>query len=619
MYSTLLFNDKLNNSTELEQGVSDAIMIPNVALIVFSIFFISYAHSSFIKARKKEFGLFMTLGMSISDIRKIILVENGLIAIASIVFGVLSGTIFSRLFYLFIMRVIGVLGVPFQVGVKNYIFSISIFTVIFAFAVMVTIIVTSRFEIIRLIKEDKVSEKNKISSLILALIGIVMLTGSMIYLYFNFNKNPDNDGELLLRCTIYCVIGLYITISQLGSSLLNLTKKNSKIYYNKLLLISGLNYKFKQTKRIMFIIAVLVMVTIFYSGFCLNLMLSAEKAATVDNPYDIAFVQTSTKNNISEEQFNNIINTQENPVTKQESIEYISYLDQYNNRTTIISDEQLNKATNRKFDITKGNYLRLIPLELMTKEKQDLYLGNLHAEDAIILNLNNEDYKYIIQGNVFKILFNKMNYYYGQLIIINREDYRAIKDQQGIEIGKIQLISFKDWKKTKGIVSELDVTMKSYNETTPKINELEPENVYKVASKIETYNYNKQGGTLMFYLITFIGIFFFIASCVILFLRLFSEIDNDKTKYKKFYKLGITEKEIRNNIASELRVLFFIAPIIGIAIAFIYTNVFFKSSEFAFNAFICDLVISGIYLCFQTFYYFVSKKMYGNEIIKSLE
>jgi ABC-type antimicrobial peptide transport system permease subunit len=279
----------------------------------------------------------------------------------------------------------------------------------------------------------------------------------------------------------------------------------------------------------------------------------------------------------------------------------------------------LNKATNRKFDITKGNYLRLIPLELMTKEKQDLYLGNLHAEDAIILNLNNEDYKYIIQGNVFKILFNKMNYYYGQLIIINREDYRAIKDQQGIEIGKIQLISFKDWKKTKGIVSELDVTMKSYNETTPKINELEPENVYKVASKIETYNYNKQGGTLMFYLITFIGIFFFIASCVILFLRLFSEIDNDKTKYKKFYKLGITEKEIRNNIASELRVLFFIAPIIGIAIAFIYTNVFFKSSEFAFNAFICDLVISGIYLCFQTFYYFVSKKMYGNEIIKSLE
>lgn len=396
MYSTLLFNDKLNNSTELEQGVSNIIMIPNVALIVFSIFFISYAHSSFIKARKKEFGLFMTLGMSIRDIRKIILVENGLIAIASIVFGVLSGTIFSRLFFLFIMRVINVLGVPFHVGFKNYIFSIAIFTVIFAFAVMVTIIVTSRFEIIRLIKEDRVSEKNKISSPIFALIGIVMLTGSMIYLYFNFNKNPDNDGELLLRCTIYCVIGLYITISQLGSSLLNLTKKNSKIYYNKLLLISGLNYKFKQTKRIMFIIAVLVMVTIFYSGHCLNLMLSAEKAAVVDNPYDIAFVQTPNKNNISEEQLNNLINTQENPVTKQESIEYISYLDQYNNRTTMISDEQLNKATNRKFDIIKGNYLRLIPLKLVTKEEKDLYIKSHYVIDDITLNLNNEEYKYKI-------------------------------------------------------------------------------------------------------------------------------------------------------------------------------------------------------------------------------
>lgn len=622
MYSTLLFNDKLNNSTELEKGVSSAIIIPNVALIVFSIFFISYAHSSFIKARKKEFGLFMNLGMSISDIRKIILVENGVIAIASIVLGVLSGTIFSRLFFLFIMRVIDVVGVPFHVEFINYIFSIGVFSAIFILTILVTIIVTSRYEIINLLKVNRVSGKNKISSPIVGVIGIVMLTGSMIFLYANFNIKPNKDGELLLMCTIYCVIGLYITISQLGSSILNLTKKHSKVYYDKLLLITSLNYKFKQTKKIMFIIAVLVMVTIFYSGFCLNLMLLAERTATEANPYDIAFVQTPNKNNISQEQLNNLINTKENPVTRHENLEYINYFDisKYNEGIIIISEEQLNKVSNRTFNISRGNYFRLIPFDLITKEEKDSYIENNFIEDDITLNLSNEVFIYKVQGNVFGTLFNNLNYLHGRLIIINNEDYRLLKNKnKGIEIGRIHLINFKDWKKTKGIVSELDQAMKTYNETTSKINESEPaEYIFKVAAKIESYNYNKQGGALMFYLVTFIGIFFFIASCVILFLRLYSEIENEKRDYKKLYKLGITEKEIRKNIARELRVLFFVAPIIGMVIAFIYTSVLYKNSELVFSAYLSNLIVSGIYLCFQSFYYLVSKRMYGNEIIESL-
>ena len=60
MFSTLLFNEGLNHSAELEKSLNDAVIIPTVALLVFSIFFISYAHSTFIIGRKKEFGLLMT-------------------------------------------------------------------------------------------------------------------------------------------------------------------------------------------------------------------------------------------------------------------------------------------------------------------------------------------------------------------------------------------------------------------------------------------------------------------------------------------------------------------------------------------------------------------------------
>ena len=99
MYSTLMFNDKLSNSDQLAKGALDTLKIPSVSLGLFSIVFISYAHSTFIRGRKKEFGLFMNLGMSISDIRKIILYENILIGVAAIILGIISGLVFSRLFF----------------------------------------------------------------------------------------------------------------------------------------------------------------------------------------------------------------------------------------------------------------------------------------------------------------------------------------------------------------------------------------------------------------------------------------------------------------------------------------------------------------------------------------
>ena len=613
MYSTLLFNDKLTNSTELEKGVSDIIIIPNIALIVFSIFFISYAHSTFIKGRKKEFGLFMNLGMSISDIRKLILVENGLIAITSIVFGILSGTILSRLFFLFIMNIIDVVGVSYHISFINYIFSIGVFGLIFAIAVITTIIVTSRFQLVNLLKVNRVSGKNRVSSPIIGIIGMTILVGALILLYISFN---DIDGRLLLWLTILCVIGLYITISQLGSSILNLTKKRSKVYYNNLLLTTSLNYKFKQTKKIMFIIAVLVMVTIFYSGHCLNLMLSAERSATEANPYDVAFVQTQSKNNITSDEINNLANTMRNPVVKHISLEFINLND--TEHTIIISDEQLNQVTDSKLDIRSGSCVRLIQNIWLTKEEKDIY--NKNTGD-ISLSVGNKVFNYKIKENVFEIYFNSLNYlnyFNSRLIVINNEDYRSLKNER-TETGKIQLINFSDWKETKAIVSELNRAMKAYNITTPKVSGFESEEYYfKIATKIEPYNYNKQGGAIMVYLLTFLGIFFFIATCVILFLRIYSEIENEKEKYKKLYKLGITEREIRKNIARELRVLYFVAPIIGILIAFAYTTIFYKNSEIIKYAYLSDFIISGIYLSFQLCYYFASNKKYGDEIFDSL-
>ena len=94
--------------SNINYAITGNMVAPGVMVILFCTFFIFYAQNSFIKFRKKEFGLFMVLGMTIQNIQRIIFLENGLIAIISLITGLVSGTIFSKLFYLVIIKIIEV-------------------------------------------------------------------------------------------------------------------------------------------------------------------------------------------------------------------------------------------------------------------------------------------------------------------------------------------------------------------------------------------------------------------------------------------------------------------------------------------------------------------------------
>ncbi|WP_029326402.1 FtsX-like permease family protein [Bacillus sp. m3-13] len=86
MYSTIYFNEAIEE-VKVVEGIRDILTIPGVGLVLFTVFFITYAHRIFTRRRKKEFGLLMTLGMSKRDIARLLLLENALIATASIVTG----------------------------------------------------------------------------------------------------------------------------------------------------------------------------------------------------------------------------------------------------------------------------------------------------------------------------------------------------------------------------------------------------------------------------------------------------------------------------------------------------------------------------------------------------
>src|SRR5690625_497393 len=130
MFMTVYFNEQLVALKEIE-GTQSLLAIPGAALIVFTVFFISYAHQIFMKKRRSEFGLLMTLGMTKRDISKLVLIENSIIAVIALVIGIGAGTIFSQFFFWLLLKGTGIQEVAFHLNAAMFIYSIGSFMVVF--------------------------------------------------------------------------------------------------------------------------------------------------------------------------------------------------------------------------------------------------------------------------------------------------------------------------------------------------------------------------------------------------------------------------------------------------------------------------------------------------------
>lgn len=114
----LYTNPDFNDPYQVNGMVSGNLYAPFLVMRVFAVLFIVYAQMAFLKFRKSDFGLLMVLGMTSHNIRKIILLENSMIALASILTGLGAGSVFSGLFFFIISLFVNIGAVLFHLHWK---------------------------------------------------------------------------------------------------------------------------------------------------------------------------------------------------------------------------------------------------------------------------------------------------------------------------------------------------------------------------------------------------------------------------------------------------------------------------------------------------------------------
>lgn len=163
------------------QALSDILSGLSVFVVIILGFLVVYANRFLIRRRKREFGIYLTLGMDTRHVSWIVVMETLVVGVVALAVGLLLGIGLSQV----MMYVTAGL---FEATIQGFVFAFSpsaclstmaCFAGIFLVTIVFNVTTVNRYKLIDLINADKVSEKVRLRSLplsvVLFLVSLVLI------------------------------------------------------------------------------------------------------------------------------------------------------------------------------------------------------------------------------------------------------------------------------------------------------------------------------------------------------------------------------------------------------------------------------------------------------------
>ncbi len=212
------------------QAMGMVLSMGSVVMGIFSAIFLFYTNSFLIKRRKKEFGLYNILGLGKGQIARILVRETILVYLISEVLGLGMGILFSKLAEMLAVKMLR--------GGITYSFSINFYAVIVAlilFAVIfVCILINSLRQLffsrpIELLHSENTGERPPRTNIPMAAIGIMLL--GLAYFIAVTVKDPVAAIPLFWLAVIMVIIATYLLFITGSVVLCRIMQKNKEYYY----------------------------------------------------------------------------------------------------------------------------------------------------------------------------------------------------------------------------------------------------------------------------------------------------------------------------------------------------------------------------------------------------
>ena len=564
-------------------------------------FLIVYANNFLINRRKREFGIYMTLGMGRRQISAIILLETILVGILSLVVGIFIGIFASQFMSILVAKL-------FEADMSEFTFVFSkdaciktciYFAVMYLAVIIFNTLTISRYKLINLLtavrKNEKVRMKNPIISILVFIVSSVLL-GYAYYLVTG-GVYELQTGDELLKPILMGVVGTIGIFWSLSGFILRIiqTRKNIYLKGTNMFVLRQLNNKINTNIASMSIICLMLFMTISALSSSLSIQSALdsqlEKFTPVDvNLYKSAYLPESYVNSYTDQ---TVYYTEEQREDSRKPVSYTLETNGYDmNTLKDIVEIPIYAIPEWTFKYSLGNYFETAKKqfsmitydtpETIIKISDYNKIAELYGEEQYTLN----DDEYIVLCD------------FEQMIDIRNE---ALKEGTNIQInGKTYHSKYNECKEgfilmstsemNAGIIlvpdnfqfkdewTEQYLLVANYNaETEEGKQEIENtligsgdteffENITEKGinldgtSKISLAEASKGLATIIIFIAIYLGIVFLIASSAILALKQLTESSDNRQRYTILRKIGCDEKMINQALFRQI-FIFFMMPL----------------------------------------------------------
>ena len=216
-------------------------------VLVFSLLFLFYTNAFLLRRRKREFGLYSVLGCGKRDLAQILTWESLLSGAMALAAGLALGVVLSKLAELGLTRLLGA-----QVDFTLHLDAAALgktalrYAIIFALIWLAALVRVGRASAVSLLKSENVGEKPPRANWVAAVLGVLIL-GAAYYLAVSID-NPLDAMVWFFVAVVLVILGTYLLMISGSVALCRILQRSRRYYYrpNHFVSVSSMAFRMRR-------------------------------------------------------------------------------------------------------------------------------------------------------------------------------------------------------------------------------------------------------------------------------------------------------------------------------------------------------------------------------------
>lgn len=582
-----------SNQREIIQLLTSAIGYVSIFISFILGFLVVYSNRFLMKRRKKEFGIYMLLGMDKGKISRILIVETLLIGIFSLGIGLAVGIFASQ-------GLSAITAGIFEMDLSSFQFTFSLsafyktllyFGIIFLIVMIFNTISISKYKLITLLQASRKNETFKVRNIWISIAAFVVSIACLATAYYLVLTKGWESGRMLLTCIILGCVGTLLFFFSLSGILLRVIKANKKLYYKGLNMFIFRQISSKINTAFISIALICLMLFVTMVTFSAGISIAHASSQTVKSsaPYDISITEYNYQDDPQIQPAENKKVTESFHLQNQLNLYAKNYIEIafYDNLFT------MSDFTNILLDIPPSAQhapMRMVSLSdynhvLESQGKEPISLGDnefaincnnylvqpyYHMENNQSITLNGKEYQLGIHQILNETLDTNFSLMDAGTMILPDSAFNGLTPN-------IHVLNVLYRQNDSDYAQEATKAFQNGIEESIQDSEYYYENYgYSLIDKENVYQSNVGTSVIVSFIAIYIGLIFLITCVAILALQQLAEASDNTVRYHLLRKLGADPKMIHHALFTQIAI-YFAMPLL-LAIVHTVVGIQFSSS-----------------------------------------